>query len=268
VPGLLNRLFRVEPGEGAKLLQFGLFGLLLQTGMGVGFAAGDAAFLTHVGADKLPIIFLLTPLVMIVYTGYFSYLLVRFGIDRVVEASLGLLIAGGAILWALIQVGLPEPWDVGLYYVLKLYLAMWYIGLYTLFWNFTDTYFDIQDAKRLFPLFAAFCAAGTALGAAIVSLLSGFIPMHAFMLVWAAVALVTAPVAIRLRRRFKRIADSDIDLEADSGDWRAQFAGVAAAFRTSPYSVALVLTLFVTLLMTNLAEFQYSNVLEKGRDEA
>lgn len=265
---LVNRLFKVEPGEWPKLLQFGLFGLMLQTGMGIGFAAGDAAFLTHVGAGKLPVIFLLTPAVMLVYTALFSYLLVRFSIDRVVEVTLGLLIAGGAILWGLIEVGLPKPFDTWLYYALKLYLAMWYIGLYTLFWNFTDTYFDIQDAKRLFPLFAAFCALGTTLGALIVSLLAAVVPMHAFMLVWAGVALATAPVAAMLRRRWTRIADSDADLDGETGDVRTQFLRVAHTFKSSPYAVTLVLTLFVTLLMTNLAEYQYSTVLQKGRGEA
>lgn len=265
---LLNNVFRVEPGEWPKLLQFGLFGLLLQTGMGIGFAAGDAAFLTHVGADKLPIIFLLTPPVMIVYTLIFSYLLVRFSIDRVVEVTLGSLIAGGAALWALIQIGLPEPYDTGLYYGLKLYLAMWYIGLYTLFWNFTDSFFDIQDAKRLFPLFAAFCALGTTTGALIVSVLAGVIPMHGFMLVWAGVALATAPVALMLRKRWTRIADSDTDLDTQTTNVRTQFLQVVGTFRTSPYAVTLVMTLFVTLLMTNLAEFQYSTVLSEGRSES
>lgn len=265
---LVNRLFKVEPGEWPKLLQFGLFGLMLQTGMGIGFAAGDAAFLTHVGAGQLPVIFLLTPAVMLVYTALFSYLLVRFSIDRVVEVTLGLLIAGGAILWGLIEVGLPKPFDNWLYYALKLYLAMWYIGLYTLFWNFTDTYFDIQDAKRLFPLFAAFCALGTTLGALVVSLLAGVIPMHAFMLVWAGVALATAPVATMLRKRWTRIADSDADLDGETADVRTQFLRVAQTFKSSPYAVTLVLTLFVTLLMTNLAEYQYSTVLQKGRGEA
>ncbi|MBJ7409346.1 MAG: hypothetical protein JHD15_03140, partial [Phenylobacterium sp.] len=264
----MNRLFRVERGEWPKLLQFGLFGLLLQTGMGIGFAAGDAAFLTHVGPDKLPVIFLLTPAVMLVYTAIFSFLLVRFSIDHVVDVTLAALIGGGAILWAAIQIGPPEPFQTGLYYVLKLYLAMWYIALYSLFWNFTDAYFDIQDAKRLFPLFAAFCALGTTIGALVVSLFAAVLPMHAFLLVWAAVALATAPVALLLRRRWKRIADSDADLDAEDTSVLRQLGQVGRAFRTSPYAVTLVLTLFVTLLMTNLAEYQYSTVLQAGRNEA
>jgi hypothetical protein len=257
----------VERGEWPKLLQFGLFGFLLQMGMGVGFAAGDAAFLSNVGADKLPVIFLLTPAVMLIYTAAFSWLMVRFSIDHMVDLTLALLVAGGAILWALIGADLPPAWETAFYYGLKLYLAVWYIALYTLFWTYTDSYFDIQDAKRLFPLFAACCALGTASGALVVGLLAEAVPMHYFLLLWSGIALMTAPLARLLRRRWRQIAENDADM-ADETDARGQLAAVARAFATSRYSWVLTATLFITLLMTNLAEYQYSTVLQEGRSEA
>ena len=268
MPVLLNRLFKVEAHEWPKLMAFGLFGLLLQTGLGIGFAAGDAAFLSHVGPDKLPVIFVLTPLVMIVYTALFSYLQVRFSPGRVVDVTLVMLAVGGVGGWALLSAHLPPAWTTYGYYALKLYLAMWYIGLYSLFWTFTDAYFDIQDAKRLFPLFAAFCALGTAIGALIVSSFATVVPMPAFLLGWAGVALLTLPVARRLRRRWRRIADSDTDLDTGEVGVIEQLKLVVGAFRTSRYATLLALSLFVTLLMTNLAEFQYSQVLPAGRSEA
>ena len=264
----VNHIFRLEHGEWPKLVQFGLFGFLLQMGMGIGFSAGDAAFLSNVGADSLPVIFLLTPVVMLLYTGVFSYLLVRSSIGNMVDFTLGALIAGGATLWALLDAGLDPEWQTILYYMLKLYLAVWYIALYTLFWNFTDTYFDIQDAKRLFPLFAAFCALGTATGALFVSLFAGSIPMHYFLLIWAAIALITAPLARYLRRRWGQIAENDMTATEDDGGTVSQLAEVGRAFRNSRYAIVLTMTLFVTLLMTNLAEFQYSKVLQDGRSEA
>ena len=267
--GLLNRVFRVESGEWPKLAQFGLFGLLLQTGLGVGFSAGDAAFLSHIGPAALPIIFLLTPVVMVVYTAVFSYLTVRFSIGRVVDITLGMLVVGGIVGWGLLTVALPAAWQPAVYYALKLYLAMWYIALYTLFWNFTDAYFDIQDAKRLFPLFSACCALGVALGALIVSLLATVVPLQGFLLAWSGVALATLPVARHLGRRWQRISDSDTDLDADEAkDVKTQLLQVTRAFRSSRYVVMLTLTLFVTLLLTNLAEYQYSSVLQAGRTEA
>ena len=264
----LNILFRLEADEWPKLLQFGLFGFLLQMGMGVGFSAGDAAFLSNVGADGLPVIFLLTPLVMLLYTATFSYFLVRSSIGHMVEVTLGALIAGGATLWALLDANLDPEWQTILYYTLKLYLAVWYIALYTLFWNFTDTYFDIQDAKRLFPLFAAFCALGTASGALLVSLFAATVPMHYFLLLWAVIAFTSAPLARLLRRRWGQIADNELTINDDAGTTVSQLGDVGRAFRTSRYAIVLTMTLFVTLLMTNLAEFQYSKVLQEGRTEA
>ncbi len=268
----VNRLFRLEPGEGPKLLQFGLFGFLLQTGMGIGFSAGDAAFLSNVGASSLPVIFLLTPVVMLLYTAVFSYLMVRFAIGFIVNFTLALLIAGGAVFWALIDIGLPPEWQSTVYFALKLYLAVWYIGLYTLFWNFTDTYFDIQDAKRLFPLFAAFCASGTATGALLVSFLAGTVPMHYLFLLWSVIAFATAPVARFLQHKWTQIAESDILFDETSNDHSgntfSKFANIGRAFIASRFAMMMALTLFVTLLMTNLAEFQYSMILQEGRSEA
>ncbi|HEX7946606.1 MAG TPA: hypothetical protein VF495_18200, partial [Phenylobacterium sp.] len=264
----LNHLFKVEPGEWPKLLQFGLFGLMLQVGLGIGFSAGDAAFLSHVGPGQLPVIFLLTPVVMAVYTVVFSYLQVRFSPGRVIDLTLLFLVVGGVVGWAMLSADLPKAWGQSAYYALKLYLAMWYIGLYSLFWTFTDAYFDIQDAKRLFPLFAAFCAAGTAIGALIVGSFASLIPMPVFLLIWAGVAAATLPVARLLRRRFQRIADSDTDLDGEVRDVVGQLKLVVRTFRTSRYASLLTLALFVTLLITNLAEYQYSTVLQAGRSEA
>ena len=261
----LNRLLRVEPGEWQKLAQFALFGFLLQMGLGIGFSAGDAAFFSHVGADALPVIFMLTPAVMLVYTGLFSVLMVRFSLNHMVMATLAMLVAGGVILWALLgRAGDSAP----LYYVLKLYLAMWYIALYSLFWNFTDAYFDIQDAKRLFPLFAAFCALGTAAGALIVNLLAAVVPLPSFLLLWAGIALATMPLARSLGRRWPQLSESDTEESGQPAGVAEQVAMMANSFRTSRYTLVLTATLFVTLLMTNLAEYQYAAVLQRGRNEA
>jgi AAA family ATP:ADP antiporter len=264
--GVINRLLRVMPGEWPKLAQFGLFGFLLQTGLGIGFSAGDAAFLARAGADRLALVFMITPVVMLLYTGVFSYLLVRFSIDRVVDTTIALLFMGGAAVFVILGLDLPPELELPVYFGLKLYLAMWYIALYSLFWNYTDTYFNIQDGKRLFPLLAAACALGTSAGGLLVSLLADFLTLRDFFLIWAVIALFTVPIALLLRRRWKAIADTEVDEGDDSV--ASQVRQVAHTFRSSRYTFILTLTLFVTLLLTNLAEFQYSSVFQMGRNEA
>lgn len=264
--GLVNRLLRVAPGEWPKLAQFGLLGFLLQTGLGIGFSAGDAAFLANAGADRLALIFMMTPAVMLLYTAVFSYLMVRFSMDHVVDATIGLLVAGGVIAWLILGMDLPPAWELPVYLGLKLYLAMWYIAIYSLFWNYTDGYFNIQDGKRIFPLLAAAMALGMSAGGLIVSQLADSIPLRGFFLIWAGTAVATLPVALLVRRRWGRIADSDVEEAGESVT--SQIAQVADTFRTSRYTLVLTLVLFVTLLMTNLAEFQYSSVFQQGRSEA
>lgn len=264
--GFVNRLLRVVPGEWPKLAQFGLLGFLLQMGLGIGFSAGDAAFLAHAGADRLALIFMMTPAIMLVYTAAFSYLMVRFSIDRVIDATIALLVVGGLLSYAVLGLDLPPHWQLPVYIGLKLYLAMWYIALYTQFWNYTDGYFAIQDGKRLFPLLAAATALGMTCGGLIVSQLAGTVSLRGFFLIWAGIAAVTFPVALGLRRRWTRIADSEVEA-AEEGVGR-QVRQVADTFRSSRYTLVLTLILFVTLLMTNLAEFQYSAMFEQGRSEA
>src|SRR3546814_15321591 len=63
------------------------------------------------------------------------YLLVRFSIDRMVGVTLAALVIGGVGFAMLIDANLPGAWREPVYFVLKLYLVMWYIALYTLFWR-------------------------------------------------------------------------------------------------------------------------------------
>ncbi|MEM9618046.1 MAG: MFS transporter [Pseudomonadota bacterium] len=264
---ILGQMLRLEKGEWPKLVQFGMLGFLMQMGLGIGFSAGDAAFFSNVGAAQLPVIFLLTPVVMLVYTSAYSFLLMRSSIDRVVDLALAGLTVGGIALWALLDADLPPEIRTASYFALKLYLVMWYFALYTLFWSYTDTYFHIQDAKRLFPLFAAFCALGTASGALLVHLLADLLPMHYFLLLWSAVAVSTMPLVRMLRKRWSQIQESELELTFERNEKQSKLSMVFDAFRTSKYTRIYAFALFVMLIMTNLIEYQYATTLAASRSE-
>src|SRR3546814_11046564 len=106
------------------------------------------------------------------------------------------------------------------------------------FWNYTDAYFDIQDAKRLFPLFAAFCALGTATRAALVGLFAGAVPVAFFLLLWAVIAAVTSPLAWALRRRWRKIAARDDHSTDDAAPPTDQPLPDPRPFGPSSYTLA------------------------------
>ena len=253
---------RVEAGEWRKVAMFSLLGLLLQAGLGIGFSAGDALFLAKVGADKLPIIFILTPLVMLIYTPAFAWLTAKTSLGTVTRSMVCFLAAGGVIFFLLTRAPLPPPFDSGVFYGLKLYLAALYISLYTLFWLFVDSYFNVQDGKRLFPLFAAAGAVGTALGAALVGFGAGTIPTSAFFLVWSGLALVTLPLTVAIKRNWSELSESEDVACGDKPE-----GSLVRSFLSSRFAVLMALLLFSTLILTNLAEFQYSTILSQGVTE-
>src|SRR3546814_11987081 len=89
-----------------------------------------------------------TPAVMLIYTLFFSYLLVRFSIDHMVDVTLAALVIGGVGFAMLIDANLPGAWREPVYFVLKLYLVMWYIVLYPMFWDSTAAYYNRKASRR------------------------------------------------------------------------------------------------------------------------
>ncbi len=92
---LLTRWFRLEPGELGRVVAFMVLGGLLQAGLAIGHSAADSLFLTRVGASRLPIIYVAMPILMSLYIPAYTFLLGRYGVNRVFDFTLGLLALGG-----------------------------------------------------------------------------------------------------------------------------------------------------------------------------
>jgi len=265
---VIRNLFGLAPGEASKVFAFALLGGLLQAGLSVGMSTGDSMFLVHVGATQLPIVYLLTPVVMLVYIPIFSFLLTRIGIDRLFALTLVLLVLCGVGL----PFGIRFAEEAGradivtiLFYATKLYTVLWYIALYTLYWNFVDGYFDILDAKRLFSLLAAGSAFGAAVGGGLVSYLTEFFDVQQLFFVWSVFALLSMPVLYAVRRGWKKIEHDEQETTVSIAQ---QLQQLMSAFRGSRFAVLLATTLFLTMSLTLLCEFQYYDVLSKNRSEA
>lgn len=256
---MLTKLFKIHKGEGAKVFQFALLGALLQAGIAIGVSTADSLFLVNVGADKLPIVYIITPFMMLVYIPIYTYLMSRWGIDRVFDLTMALLVGGGVFCFYLLIT--PTPL---IYYLVKLYASLWYIALYTLYWNFTDSYFDIQDGKRLFSIFTGGAAAGAMVGGSAVSLLTARIPVEFLFWVWAVLSTLTWPVLLLVRRRWKKLEVVDdepargfVQEIRESGSFLQRSAFVRIAIAAS----------YLLMILATLNDFQYAAVFSEGRTE-
>lgn len=267
----LGKLLKIREGEGAKVFQFAMLAALLDAGLTVGGNAADALFLTHVGADKLPVIYIITPAMMLLYVPTFSYLVSRWGIDRLFNTILGTIVVCGFLFAAAISsIPLLPNWLTvggGIFYLVKLYAVLWFVALYTLLWSFIDAYFDILDAKRLFALFSGGAACGAIAGGALVTLCVRFLNVGMLFAVWSLLAAATFPVVSRLRSRWKKIPAGDGDGGETRTDLRSQRHDVLQAVSHSRYVNLLIPTFFIVLLLSTLCDFECMRVFQQGRTE-
>jgi MFS family permease len=261
---LLVRLFRVIPEESSKLLAFITLAALLQAGLAIGIASSDALFLAYLGAEKLPLVYIFLPLVTLSYAPLYSVLLSRLGIDRLFVITLVFLGLGGVGFgYAFNLLVEPPAW---LLFACKFYTGLWFIALYTLFWNFADDYFAILDGKRLFGIIAAGSSLGAMLGAMLVSGLSQWFQPGFLFFAWSALALLALPALRTVKKHPKLDATSP---EGEDG----QSAGdvlrkVGSAFRSSRFAFCLALVCFLLVNLGGLLEFLSYGVFQSDRSAA
>ncbi|TFG41409.1 MAG: hypothetical protein E4H48_06120 [Syntrophobacterales bacterium] len=252
------------------MLLFAALGALLQAGVAIGLSASDSYFLSEVGAERLPLVYMLSLGVMLVYISVYAWLIGRWGLAATLRVTLVLLVAGGLAIWGTLTAlagSLSTPLGHAVLYGVKLYALLWFIALYSLFWNFTDSYFDIQDAKRLFPLLAAGGATGAAAGGALVSWMSVHVGVAILFVVWALLSLAALPLIGLIARRHGSL-DAEDDEDTGRLGLMAQLAALGQGIRTSRFALILTVLLFLTLVVTTVCEFQYLAVLSAGRDPA
>ena len=179
----VRRWFQVLPDEGSNVLWFALLAGLLQAGVAIGMVAADSLFLAELGIEMLPLVFIFMPVVMAIYAPIYSVLISRLGTAALFRVTLALLVIGGLVIGFGAEQFAHTTWFL---FAIRFYVGLWFIALYTLFWNFTDDYFNILDGKRLYGLIAAGSSAGAMLGGGLVTALSGLVPAAKLFLVWAA----------------------------------------------------------------------------------
>lgn len=252
------------------MLLFAVLGALLQSGVAIGLSASDSLFLSEVGAERLPLVYMLSLGVMLVYISVYAWLIERWGLATTLRVTLVLLVAGGLAIWGTLTAlagSLGTPLGHAVLYGVKLYALLWFIALYSLFWNFTDSYFDIQDAKRLFPLLAAGGAMGAAAGGALVSWMSVHVGVASLFAVWAALSLVALPLIGLVARRHRPL-DAEDDEDSGRRGLIAQLTALGQGIRASRFALIMTVLLFLTLVVTTVCEFQYLAVLSAGRSPA
>ena len=170
---------------------------------------------------------------------------------------LGLLVVGGITFLFLTIHQIFSPY---IFYIAKLYSFIWYIALYTIYWSFIDRYFDILDAKRLFPLFSGGLSLGAVLGGVMVSYLAKVIRTEYLFLFWSLMAFSALPMLYHLKKRWNRIEEQT---EEDVSGFIEETTNVLKYMKGSRYVFLLNLVMFGMIFLTTVCEYQYLDIFSR-----
>ena len=254
---ILQKLFQLHEGEGKKVLFFSL----LQAGVSIGYVGSDSLFISYLGVQSLPYIYFLLPLLMLFVTPLTSFITQSVGVLKMQLLTCALLVLGGGGLYQLTNVATASGNEAyWLFFIVKLYSAVCYIAVYTIYWNFVDAYFDILSAKRLFPLLSGANAVGATAGGYLVTVFMDYqVGVANLFLLWASLGLA-AFVPIFILRRFSPL----IQLESEaSGSVRQQMYSLGQGFKKSKYVIYLTVSSFLGMILAYMCEFQYMQIFEE-----
>ncbi len=250
---VLNQTFDIREGEYRRVLLMQLNIFLIIFVLLIIKPVVNAQFLTVVGVDRLPVIFLIVSLCALLVSTLYSRSLDKYSMRSVTTVTLGLSV------FMLISIGLLLNFKVAeefLLYALFVGVALFGVLTTSQFWILANMAFDSREAKRLFGFIGAGPIAGGVAGGYVTSilaphlsagtllilaamLLSFCIPLNAF--IWRHSIKTLSP--FQKKKRIRGFGEHPLQL-----------------IRKSKHLTYLALLVGLGVIVTKLVDFQFSSV--------
>jgi AAA family ATP:ADP antiporter len=200
--GIVNRVFKLRPGEARTVVVLGLLLLSNSLALEIAEVVSVSGFLSQVEVPHILIVWFVDMLLIILTAGLQSLIVDRF---KRVDLMCWMSFAIGMVyfvLQALFLVGVPGWFN---YSFLFLLADQQWLFFPLIFWILANDMFGVAEAKRLFPLIAAFGFIGQILGlgiaAAAPTVLSGMgLESHNLLLLNGILYMVTFVLAMAALR--------------------------------------------------------------------
>ncbi|QUY40813.1 cyclic nucleotide-binding domain-containing protein [Acaryochloris marina] len=167
-----------SPWKLGRLAQLLLLAMVVLTYSVIEMAVANSLFLTHVGADGLPLAFILIGLFSIPAYALFSQVVDQYSRPQLFRYMLMLAAVMAVGMWFL----LAETGLVTYYIVLILVFFQWDFHNNILYASLLTDYFSALDYKRYAPFIGMAQAAGTLIGGGLTALLSHFFSTRELLL--------------------------------------------------------------------------------------
>lgn len=151
----------------------------------------NAQFLSQLGVEQLPYVFLLVAATALISSFFYSKALIRISLNKIIEITLisSVLILLG--LGILLRFNLVSGWLLYFFYT---WVAIYAVLSASQFWLLANLVFNLREAKRLFGFIGSGAIAGGIFGGYLTSILAPVIGNENLMLLAAFLLLLCIPI--------------------------------------------------------------------------
>ncbi len=255
VGNIFRRLFDLETGDGKKVSLFVAFVFLSAVVAFSGLAIGDGLFLEYVGAEGLPLAFLIISCGLLLFSTLTLKALRYRSVQWVYFATyfLGLLFfATAALTFTLFQ----DSTSLFPYYFCKVGAMGFMMCTYTSLWSFVDAGFGPQDAKRLYGILNSAYVIGAASGSGLISLLIETFGARGLLLLISATTLIVFVLARQILKRYPPLPEQQLT-QVNGGEKIQSFPKMFREIIRSRFILFLLSSNILVLLLEIVTEYNY-----------
>lgn len=257
---MIERLLRLQPGEGRLVLLFGALMFSNALAMQISYVASVSGFLKSDGLGVVWLVWLINYAGFLIFAAAQTLFIDRFKRVTLMRGLMLYFATGFALIWLALQFSLPGQLSYGALYLLA--EQQWML-FPVFFWVFANDSVNLQQAKRLFPLMASIGLMGKLVGLGVATLaplvlLPRGIDLSHLLLINLSLYLF----ALTLPGRVPGDAASAGPARSkQEGFWTAMSGGVAF-IRSVPAFRHLAQFLFAVMIVDTLIEFYFLAVTD------
>lgn len=252
--GLFLRMLDIRKGELRRVVLMQVTIFLLIATLLVIKPTITALFLSDVGIEKLPLAFILVAVFAGVITTFYSRILNRIPLNRVIQFTLSASVFLITLFSVLLRLNLLGTWILYVFYV---WVAVFGVLSASQFWILANVVFNAREARRLFSVIGGAAIGGGIFGGYLTSVLAPLIGSENVLFVGAFFLVCCIPLSRAIWNSNRQVTASLYQRKQRSGKVSEKPYRLVLSSRHLSYLAAITA---ISVLVAKLVDYQFSAI--------
>ncbi len=252
----LSQVFNISEKEWPRVLVGWSMLFLSRFGFILGWSVLIATFLTKVGINLLPLLFLINAVMVMLGSIFFRHLLRK--IQRELLISIIVLLAAAMLITSIVFM---QKSSFIFFSLLIIVESVFLAQLNILISLFNEDLFTPLESQRSFPIIESAETIGAIVGGFILSIFSETIPAYKFILIWAISLLLIIPIVLFFNTKTLKVPKL-VNVQSTLPR-KMTFKESMKKLKRIPFLKGIMIIVLLHWSIMNMVEFQYTKAIQQ-----